>query len=50
LPVSSLSGHVFLGEINGRDDPLHTTLLLAGWLATQERPMSAFVDALPRCS
>ncbi len=40
-----LSGHVFLGEINGRDDPLHTSLLLAGWLAAQDRPVSAFVDA-----
>ena len=42
-----LSGHVFLGEINGRDDPLHTSLLLAGWLASQDRPLSAFVDAFP---
>ena len=40
-----LSGHVFLGEINGRDDPLHTSLLLAGWLAAQDRPLSALVDA-----
>jgi len=43
-----LSGHVFLGAINGRDDPLYTTLLLARWLARQDRPMSAFVDAFPR--
>ncbi|MDJ0630541.1 MAG: phosphomannomutase/phosphoglucomutase [Rhodobacter sp.] len=43
-----LSGHVFLGSINGRDDPLHTTILLAGWLARQNRPMSAFVDAFPK--
>jgi phosphomannomutase/phosphoglucomutase len=42
-----LSGHVFLGEINGRDDPLHTALLLAGWLAQQDKPMSALVDAFP---
>jgi len=42
-----LSGHVFLGEINGRDDPLHTALLLAGWLSTQDRPLSAFVDDFP---
>lgn len=42
-----LSGHVFLGEINGRDDPLHTALLLAGWVAETGRPLSAFVDGLP---
>ena len=42
-----LSGHVFLGEINGRDDPLHVSLLLAGWLASQDRPLSAFVDGFP---
>jgi len=42
-----LSGHVFLGEINGRDDPLHTSLLLAGWLAAQDRPLSAYVDDFP---
>ncbi len=42
-----LSGHVFLGSINGRDDPLHISLLLAGWLTRQDRPLSAFVEALP---
>lgn len=42
-----MSGHVFLGSINGRDDPLHTSILLAGWLARQDRPMSSFVDAFP---
>lgn len=42
-----LSGHVFLGEIAGRDDPLYTALLLADWLALQDAPMSALVDAFP---
>ncbi|RYH07854.1 hypothetical protein [Tropicimonas sp. IMCC6043] len=42
-----LSGHIFLGEIQGRDDPLHTALRLAGWLARQDRKLSAFVDELP---
>ncbi|MDJ1017916.1 MAG: hypothetical protein QNJ35_15515 [Paracoccaceae bacterium] len=43
-----VSGHVFLGAINARDDPLHTSLLLAGWLARQNSPMSAFVDEFPK--
>ncbi|NDR58707.1 hypothetical protein [Aliiruegeria sabulilitoris] len=42
-----LSGHVFLGEIHGRDDPLHTAIRLAGWLVAQDRKLSAFVDKLP---
>jgi len=43
-----LSGHVFLGSINGRDDPLYTTALLAGWLARQEHSMSELVDGFPK--
>ncbi|MDJ0821338.1 MAG: hypothetical protein QNJ09_05930 [Paracoccaceae bacterium] len=43
-----LSGHIFLGAIEGRDDPLYTTLLLAGWLARAGRPMSSFVDTFPK--
>ena len=43
-----LSGHIFLRSVNGRDDPLYTTLLLAGWLSRQDRPMSTFVDAMPK--
>lgn len=42
-----LSGHIFLGEIHGRDDPLHIALRLAGWLVGQGRKLSAFVDELP---
>jgi len=43
-----LSGHVFLGSINGRDDPLYTSLLLADWLARQDRQTSAVVDTFPK--
>lgn len=43
-----LSGHVFLGRLNGRDDPLYTALMLAEYLAGETRPISALVDALPR--
>ena len=43
-----LSGHVFLGRLNGRDDPLYTALLLTGYLARERRPLSSQVDALPR--
>ncbi len=42
-----LSGHVFLGEIEARDDPLHTSLLLASWLAGQDTGLAELVDALP---
>jgi len=43
-----LSGHVFLGRLNGRDDPLFTALILAQYLAEGAGPLSSLVDALPR--
>ena len=43
-----LSGHVFLGCLNGRDDPLVTALILAGYLASEKRSLSSLVDELPR--
>jgi phosphomannomutase/phosphoglucomutase len=43
-----LSGHVFLGSLNGRDDPLYTALLLAAHLAECKRPLSVLADELPR--
>ncbi len=43
-----LSGHIFLGEISGRDDPLYSALALAGWLSGQDRRMSALVDEFPQ--
>ena len=43
-----LSGHVFLGSLNGRDDPLYTALVLAAHLAEETRPLSSLVDKLPR--
>ncbi len=43
-----LSGHLFLGRLNGRDDPLYTALMLAQYLAGETRPLSSLVDALPR--
>lgn len=42
-----LSGHIFLGCLNGRDDPLVTALLLAEYLAKEKRPLSSLVDELP---
>ncbi len=41
-----LSGHVFLGRIDARDDPLHIALLLADWLGREKRILSDIVDAL----
>ncbi|MBW1946157.1 MAG: hypothetical protein JRJ51_25535, partial [Deltaproteobacteria bacterium] len=32
-----LSGHVFLGSLNGRDDPVYTALVLAAYLAKETR-------------
>ena len=43
-----LSGHVFLGRLKGRDDPLYTALILAEYLSGETRPLSSLVDALPR--
>ena len=43
-----LSGHVFLGSLNGRDDPLYTSLVLAAYLAQETLPLSSLVDKLPR--
>lgn len=42
-----VSGHVFLGELDGRDDPLHTSLRLCRYLAARERSLAEMVDALP---
>lgn len=42
-----LSGHVFLGVLKGRDDPLYTALVLAAHLAEDARPLSGLVDELP---
>ena len=43
-----LSGHLFLGRLNGRDDPLYTALMLVQYLAGETRPLSSLVDTLPR--
>jgi phosphomannomutase/phosphoglucomutase len=42
-----LSGHVFLGILNGRDDPLYTALVLAAHLAESARPLSGLANELP---
>ncbi len=42
-----VSGHVFLGCLDGRDDPLYTALLLTAFLSEEERTLSDWVDALP---
>lgn len=42
-----LSGHIFLGLIGARDDPLYTSLLLTSWLSDQDRPLANIVDELP---
>ena len=43
-----LSGHIFLGRLKGRDDPLYTALILAQYLAGESRSLSSLVDELPR--
>lgn len=43
-----LSGHLFLGRLNGRDDPLYTALMLAQYLAGETSPLSSLVDSMPR--
>ena len=43
-----LSGHVFLGCLDGRDDPLYTALLLCSYLGSISEPLSEIVDGLPR--
>jgi phosphomannomutase/phosphoglucomutase len=43
-----LSGHVFLGMLHGRDDPLFTSLVLAGYLAKTRQPLSRLSDGLPK--
>jgi phosphomannomutase/phosphoglucomutase len=43
-----LSGHIFLNQLKGRDDPLYTALILAEYLAKEKRSLSSLVDALPR--
>lgn len=42
-----LSGHVFLGRIKGRDDPLYSALLLGSWLSGQDHTLAEMVDDLP---
>jgi phosphomannomutase/phosphoglucomutase len=42
-----LSGHIFLGSLGGRDDPLHTALLLCVHLVNLGQPLSVIVDKLP---
>ena len=42
-----VSGHVFLGELDGRDDPLHTSLRLCRYLAARDPSLTEMVDALP---
>jgi len=42
-----LSGHIFLGRIEARDDPLYTALLLMSWLSGQSRSLAEMVDELP---
>ena len=43
-----VTGHLFLRELGGIDDPLYTALLFCRWLAGQRAAVSALVDALPR--
>lgn len=43
-----LSGHIFLGRLKGRDDPLYTALILAQYLASKSLSLSSLVDELPR--
>ena len=43
-----LSGHIFLKNLKGRDDPLYAALILAEFLAEEKRSLSSLVDALPR--
>ncbi len=45
---SEVSGHHFLGDLHGLDDPLHVALILAGDLAKGDQPLSKKVDSLPR--
>lgn len=42
-----ISGHIFLREIEGRDDPLYTALMLAAWLSQGEHKLAELVDGLP---
>ena len=42
-----LSGHIFLREIEGRDDPLYSVLILGSCLAGSTRNLSDMVDCLP---
>ncbi|UCF91392.1 MAG: phosphomannomutase/phosphoglucomutase [Desulfobacterales bacterium] len=43
-----LSGHIFLQAIEGRDDPLYTSLLLSAYLAGQSSTLADWVDQLPQ--
>ncbi len=47
---AEVTGHLFLGALEGIDDPLHTALLLCEWRAGSGQPLSASLDALPRLS
>lgn len=42
-----LSGHVFLGQMDARDDPLCTSLLLMSWLGDTGHSLAELVDDLP---
>lgn len=42
-----VSGHLFLGCLDGRDDPLYTALLLSTFLSDERRTLTDWVDALP---
>ncbi len=41
-----LSGHLFWGQLEGRDDPLYTALLLAEQYAKSDKSLADTVDAL----
>lgn len=45
---SEVTGHLFLRELGGIDDPLYTALSFCRWLAGQRESVSALVDGLPR--
>ncbi len=42
-----LSGHIFLRQIEGRDDPLYTVLALCSYLAGHSLRLSDLIDDLP---
>jgi phosphomannomutase/phosphoglucomutase len=44
---SEVTGHLYLQDLEGIDDPLYTALLFCRWLAGERTALSALVDGLP---